>query len=84
MRRFVALMVLVAMAMSLGGCALFSETYVYERPHQGGNHRGQTGQQIASSYPEIMEALSTLTAQGETAGVIILSDLSEQVGRSYM
>ena len=84
MRRFVALMVLAAVVMSLGGCTLFSETYVYERPHQGGNHHGQTGQQIASSYPEILEALSTLTAQGETSGVIILSDLSEPVGRSYM
>lgn len=84
MRRFVAFMVLITVVLSLCGCTLFSETYVYERPHQGGNHSGQTGQQIASSYPEIISALSTLVAQGESAGVIILSDISEQVGRSYM
>ena len=84
MRRFVAATLLIAMLLTLGGCSLFSETYVYERPHQGGNHSEQIGQQIVSSYPEILGALSTLIAQGETNGVIILSDISEQVGQSYM
>lgn len=84
MRRIIGFMLIVSVLLSMAGCGLFSETYVSVRPHQGSNHNGQTGQQIASSYPEIYTALSTLIGQGETAGVIILADLSEQVGHSYL
>lgn len=84
MRRIISILLLTAMAISMSGCALFSETYVSQRPHQGNNHATQSGQQMASSYPEIYTALASLVGQGETDGVIILSDLSEQVGISYM
>lgn len=63
---------------------MFSETYVSQHPHQGDNHSNQAGQQMASSYPEIYAALASLVGQGETTGVIILSGINEQVGRSYM
>lgn len=84
MRRIVAVILLIVLLLSVSGCSMFSETYVYERPHQGGKHSTQSSQQIASSYPEILSALSTLIGEGETSGVIILSDLNEQVGQSYM
>ena len=84
MRRIVVWVLLIGIIMSLTGCSIFSETYVSQQPHLGTNHTGQSGQQIASSYPEILYALSTLISQGETSGVIILSELSEQVALSYM
>lgn len=84
MRRLIAAALLVCLVAALAGCSLFSETYVSQQPHHGNNGSNQSGQQIASSYPEILDALTTLVVQGETSGVIILSDLSEQVGMSYM
>ena len=84
MRRFIVAVILAGTLMSLAGCSLFSETYVSLQPHHGSNHSDQSGQQIASSYPEILASLETLISQGESSGVIILSDLSEQVGVSYM
>lgn len=84
MRRIIALVALLGMLPLFGGCSLFSESYVALRPHQSSNHNGQTGQQIATSYHEIYTALSTLIGQAEVSGVIVLSDLSEDVGSSYM
>ena len=84
MRRILSVLILSSMLVSLSGCSLFSETYVSQRPHQGDSYGAQSGQQMASSYPEIYSSLVSLVAQGESAGVLILSDLSEQVGRSYM
>lgn len=84
MRRVLSVFLLIATVLSLCGCSLFSETYVSQRPHQGNNHSSQSGQQMASSYPEIYAALVSLVGQGETTGVIILSEVNEQVGRSYM
>lgn len=84
MRRVLSVILLLAMLLSMCGCSLFSETYVSQRPHQGNNHSNLSGQQMASSYPEIYAALASLVAQGEATGVIILTDVNEQVGRSYM
>lgn len=84
MRRVLSVFLLIITVLSVSGCSMLSETYVSQRPHQGNNHSTQSGQQMASSYPEIYAALVSLVGQGETTGVIILSDLNEQVGRSYM
>ena len=84
MRRVIAFVVIFGILSMFGGCSLFSETYVDVRPHQISNHNGQTGQQIANSYHDIYTALVTLIGQAETSGVIVLSDLSEDVGGSYM
>lgn len=84
MRRLLSVLLLFAVLCSITGCSVFSETYVSQRPHQGAHSSTQSGQQMVSSYPEIYSALVSLVAQGEFSGVLILSDLSEQVGRSYM
>lgn len=84
MRRISLFIILIITALSISGCSLFSETYVSQHPHQGNNHSKQSGQQMASSYPEIYDAIVSLVGQGETSGVVILSNLNEQVGRSYM
>ena len=84
MRSILSVILLLAVLLSVSGCSMFSETYVAQRPHQGNHHSIQSGQQMASSYPEIYTALAALVSHGETTGVIILSDLTEQVGRSYM
>ena len=84
MRRLIALAAIIGILLSLSGCGLFSETYVSVRSHQAGNHNGQTGQQIATSYPEIYTALVTLIGQGDASGVIVLTDMDEQVAGSYM
>ena len=84
MRRVICVILLIITVLSISGCSLFSETYVSQHPHQGDNHSNQAGQQMASSYPEIYAALASLVGQGETTGVIILSGINEQVGRSYM
>ena len=84
MRRTVVAVLAVIIMLTVSGCALFSETYVSEHLHHGSNQGGQSGQQIASSYPEILTSLSTLISHGESSGIIILTDLSEQVGISYM
>lgn len=84
MRRTISAFLALVVILLLCGCGLFSETYVSTRVHQGSNHNSQTGQQIASSYPEIYSALTTLIGHGDATGVIVLPDLSEQVGLSYM
>ena len=84
MRRLFAIAALLVMLFGMSGCSMFSGTYVYQRPHQGGNHGGQSIQQIASSYPEILTSLALLISQGEPSGVIVLTDLSEQVAKSYL
>ena len=84
MRRAAAAVLAAIIMLSVSGCALFSGNYASEKLHHSSNQSGQSGQQIASSYPEIVTSLASLIAQGESSGVIILTELSEQVAVSYM
>ena len=84
MRRGLRLALTVALVICLCGCSLFSATYVSSRPHELDEGADYSNQRHASSYPEIYSALTALITNRISDGVIILSDISEQVGRSYL
>lgn len=85
MRRLGCIILILCLLAGTTGCSvLFSETYVSQYPHRGGDGADAEGQRVASSYPEIYSALADQIAQGEPNGVIVLENLDEQVASSYM
>lgn len=85
MRRLFLILLIAVVLLSLCGCSgWFSEEYVSVTPHQGQSTQAALGQLRASSYPELYDALVALIGSGEQKGIIILSDLSEQVCKSYL
>ena len=85
MRRYMCLVMVLAVMLGLVGCSgLFSETYVSQSPHRGNEDSDSPTQRVASSYPEIYSALAAQIDYAEDSGIIILENLDEQVGRSYL
>jgi len=85
MRRCFCIAMILAVALSIAGCGgMLSETYVSQHPHRSSEESDSPVQRIASSYPEIYSALATQIDRIEDTGIIILEDLNEQVGTSYL
>ena len=85
MRRFICVLMFFCLLFGITGCSgMFSETYVSLQPHRSSEGADTSGQRVASSYPEIYMALAQQIDHAETTGVIILEDLSEPVGTSYL
>lgn len=85
MRRSIFVVLLLSVLIAISGCSgVFSETYVSKKPHESDTTAASTKQQYAASYPEIYTALTVLVGKIETDGVIVLSNINEQVGRSYL
>jgi hypothetical protein len=79
------MVLIVSVLLGLCGCgSWFSEEYVSITPHQGQSTQAALGQLRASSYPELYDALVALIRSGERKGMIVLSDLNEEVCKSYL
>lgn len=85
MRRLFIMLLIGSVLLGLCGCSSwFSEAYVSITPHQGQSTQDALGQLSASSYPELYDTLVTLIRSGERKGMIVLSDLDEEVCQSYL
>lgn len=85
MRRLFSVLLILSVLLALCGCGnWFSEEYVSITPHQGQGTQAVLGQLSASSYPELYDALGALIGAGEKRGIIVLSDLEEEVCKSYL
>jgi len=85
MRRLIAICMLIVLCLSMSGCNYWADGYyVSVTPHPQQDEYRELGELYASSFSTIRDALSQLIADGASKGIIFLSDLSEDVARSYM
>lgn len=85
MRRYITVVLVFLVALSLVGCGSWREgKHISVTPHPQQDAKPELGELHASSYEQMRDALSQLIADGADKGMIFLADMEESVSRSYM